>query len=78
VAVAEALTLAHDTGEHYSLAELYRIQGELLIRQPDERPEAAARAEHAFAQALAIAREQQAKSYEQRVLASLDALRLSR
>ena len=47
---------------------LYRLQGELLLRQavPD-----AAQAETCFQQALAIARRQQAKSWELRAAMSL-------
>ena len=50
------------------LAEAYRLQGELLQRQavPD-----AAQAEACFHQALAIARRQQAKSWELRAATSL-------
>jgi DNA-binding winged helix-turn-helix (wHTH) protein/tetratricopeptide (TPR) repeat protein len=34
VAVAKGITLAEETEERYSLAELYRIKGELVFRQP--------------------------------------------
>ena len=52
-------------------AEAYRLQGELLLRQavPD-----AAQAEACFQQALAIARRQQAKSWELRAAMSLSRL----
>src|SRR5262249_38095761 len=50
------------------LTEVYRLQGELLQRQavPD-----AAQAEACFQQALAIARHQQAQSWELRTATSL-------
>ena len=53
------------------LAEAYRIKGELLLRQavPD-----ASQAEACFQQALAIARRQQAKSWELRAAMSLGRL----
>ena len=52
-------------------AELYRLQGELLLRQavPD-----APQAEACFQQALAIARRQQARSWELRAAMSLGRL----
>jgi predicted ATPase len=55
----------------HRLAETYRLQGELLLRQaiPD-----AARAAACFHQALAIARRQQAKSWELRAALSLSRL----
>ena len=55
---------------HYA-AELYRLKGALLLQQavPD-----AAQAEACFQQALAIARQQQAKSWELRAAMSLSRL----
>ena len=55
-------------GERYYEAEVYRLKGELLLRQavPDH-----AQAEACFQQALAIARRQQAKSWELRAAMSL-------
>ena len=52
-------------------AELHRIKGELLLRQavPD-----APQAEACFQQALAVARRQQAKSWELRAALSLSRL----
>ena len=53
------------------LAEAYRLQGAFLLRQalPD-----AAQAEACFQQALAVARRQQAKSWELRAALSLSRL----
>jgi predicted ATPase len=53
------------------VAEAYRLQGTLLLRQaaPD-----AVQAEASFQQALAIARRQQAKSWELRAAVSLSRL----
>ena len=66
--LAEALTTTRQNGEGYYKAELYRLQGTLLLRQtvPD-----AAHAEACFQQALTIARCQQAKSWELRAAMSL-------
>jgi predicted ATPase len=69
--LAEALTAFATSGRGDLLAEAYRLQGELLLRQaiPD-----AAQAEACFQQALAIARRQQAKSWELRAATSLSQL----
>ena len=69
--LAEALTALEASGRGDLLAEAYRLQGELLLRQatPD-----AAQAEACFQQALAIARRQQAKSWELRAAMSLSRL----
>jgi adenylate cyclase len=66
--LAEALTGIEATGQGDMLAEAHRLQGELLLRQraPD-----AAQAEACFQHALAIARRQQAKSWELRAATSL-------
>ena len=69
--LAEALAALEASGRGDMLAEAYRLQGELLLRQavPD-----AAQAEACFQQALAIARRQQAKSWELRAAMSLSRL----
>ena len=69
--LAEALTAFEASGQGDLLAEAYRLQGDLLLRQavPD-----AAQAEACFQQALAIARRQQAKSWELRAAMSLSRL----
>jgi predicted ATPase len=66
--LAEALAMTNDTEERRWEAELYRLKGELLLQQaaPDAPP-----AEACFQQALAIARRQQAKSWELRTAMSL-------
>jgi predicted ATPase len=66
--VAEALAWVDTTGERFYEAEVYRIKGELLLRQavPD-----APQAEACFQQALTVARRQQAKSVELREATSL-------
>ena len=67
-ALAEALAVLDTTEVRYYAAELSRLQGALLLQQavPD-----AAQAEACFQQALAIARQQQAKSLELRAATSL-------
>jgi predicted ATPase len=67
----EAARVARETGEHCYEAEVYRLQGELLIaRSPDN----AAEAEACLRTALETARQQQAKALELRALTSLMAL----
>jgi len=69
--VREALALVEDTGERCWEAELYRLQGELLwARSAAEHMEA----ERCLHQALALARRQQAKSFELRAAMSLSRL----
>jgi predicted ATPase len=70
-ALDEALAAVHATGERCFEAELYRLQGELLLALP-AKPHA--EAEAAFCQALATARRQQAKSLELRAAVSLSRL----
>jgi predicted ATPase len=66
--LAAALTVAHKNGEGYYEAELYRLKGELLLRQavPDEQE-----AETCFRQAIDVAGQQQAKSLGLRAAMSL-------
>jgi hypothetical protein len=66
--LAEALAVVDNTGERRDVAELYRIKGELLLQEaiPDM-----PQAETCFQQALAIARRQQAQSWELRAAMSL-------
>jgi predicted ATPase len=69
--LAEVLMVVETSGLGDLLAEAYRLQGTLLLRQavPD-----AAQAEVCFQRALAIARRQQAKSWELRAAISLGRL----
>jgi predicted ATPase len=69
--LAEALVAFEASGRGDTLAEAYRLQGALLLRQavPDE-----TQAEACFQQALAIARRQQAKSWELRAAMNLSRL----
>jgi predicted ATPase len=66
--LAEALTAFEASGRADVLAEAYRLQGALLLRQavPD-----AAQVEACFQQALAVARRQEAKTWELRAATSL-------
>jgi class 3 adenylate cyclase/predicted ATPase len=68
LAVHEALAETEETEARYCEAELDRLEGELLLasREPDE-----FRAEASFRKAIAIARGQQAKSWELRAATSL-------
>jgi predicted ATPase len=69
--LAEALAAFEDSGRGDLLAEAYRLQGALLLRQAVPN---AAQAEARFQQALTIARRQQAKSWELRAAMSLSRL----
>ena len=66
--IGEAITMVQTTSESWYEAEVNRIAGEiaLLSPQPD-----AAKAEEYFGRALAVARQQQAKSWELRAAMSL-------
>jgi len=83
----EALDMVHRTGERYYEAELHRLKGELLLKQSkrqalsqtptggkahvsDESP-VAAQAESCFNQAIKIAQQQKAKSWELRAATSV-------
>ena len=78
--LAEGLGAAHHHGECWQEAELYRLQGELLIGSHDPRASCSqpsgcqtidTRVERCFHQAMAIARRQHAKSLELRAAMSL-------
>jgi DNA-binding winged helix-turn-helix (wHTH) protein/predicted ATPase len=75
-AATDALALIRTTGEQASAAELHRVYGELLLATGS--PDGVARAEESFGRALAIAREQRAKSWELKAATSLCALARSR
>jgi predicted ATPase len=66
--LAEALAVVPRTGERAYEAELYRLNGALLRQQSSDHQ---AEAERCFHHALAIARNQQAKSFELRTATSL-------
>jgi predicted ATPase len=63
----EGLNEIEATGAHYFLAELHRVKGELLRMQGADEQEI----ERCFLQALAVARQQEAKSLELRAAMSL-------
>jgi predicted ATPase len=64
--VTEALTQIAQSDERYTEAEIYRLQGELLLSQGNE-----IGAETSFGTAIEVARRQQAKSWELRATTSL-------
>jgi predicted ATPase len=70
-ALAEAHTLVEQHDERYWEAEIHRLQGILLLRQPGTPP---AEAEACFQRALDVARHQEAKSLELRAAMSLSRL----
>src|SRR5262249_8748805 len=66
--LTEALTLVDTTGERWCESELYRLKGALLLQQnSDNRAEV----ENCFHQAIVVAQNQQAKSWELRATTSL-------
>jgi predicted ATPase len=67
-ALAEALTLVDTTGERWYDPELYRLKGELLLSWSSDN---ATEAETCFHQAISIAQNQSAKSWELRAATSL-------
>ena len=66
--MAEALTITHKNGEPWYDAELHRLKGVLLLQQSSNN---AAEAETCFQQAMTIAQNQSAKSWELRAATSL-------
>jgi predicted ATPase len=66
-ALAEALAIVQAGGESWMEAELYRYQGEILLRRGADEQEV----EACYQQALEIARLQQARSFELRATMSL-------
>jgi predicted ATPase len=70
-ALMEALMLVEKTGERWYEPELYRLKGALLLQQSADHH---AEAQACFQQALAVARRQQAKSWELRAGMSLSRL----
>ena len=69
-ALAEALAIVENTGEHWWEAEIHRIKGELLLAQAGTKPQMEDAAA-CFHQALAVASRQQAKALELRTAMSL-------
>jgi predicted ATPase len=72
--LAEALAMINDKGERRWEAELYRLKGELLLHAECGAQNATLTAEACFQQALDVARQQQAKSWELRAVMSLSRL----
>jgi adenylate cyclase len=64
--LAEAIAFVEETGERYYEAEIHRLKGELLLREGEE-----AEAEASFEEAVKVARNQAAKSWELRATVSL-------
>jgi predicted ATPase len=68
VLLIEALALVDKTGQRFYEAELHRLKGELLLQQS---PDNSTEAESCFQQAISIAQNQSAKSWELRAATSL-------
>ena len=72
--LADALRHVHTTGERFYEAELYRLKGEFLQREPDRGQPSTLTPETCFLRALDIARSQDAKAWELRAAMSLSHL----
>jgi predicted ATPase len=72
--INEALTIADRSAEHWIMPELYRMNGEILLRASDTLNDTAA-AESCFEQSLALARANQARSWELRTAIGMADLR---
>ena len=68
-AIAEAIAICERTGERWCLAELYRVSGEIVLKQ--QGPGGLEAAVESFRRALVLAREQQALAWELRAATSL-------
>jgi predicted ATPase len=66
--LSEAMTAVETTGERWFEAEVHRMAGEIALTSPEPN---AAKAEAYFERALAVARQQQAKSWELRATMSM-------
>jgi len=66
--IGEAMTLVETSKERWYQAEINRVAGEIALKSPQPN---AAKAEGYFERALAVARQQQAKSWELRAAISL-------
>jgi class 3 adenylate cyclase/predicted ATPase len=66
--IDEAMARANETGERWTDSMLHRIRGEMLLKRD---PAHAAPAEEAFLAAVAIARQQRARSFEMQASLSL-------
>jgi predicted ATPase len=66
--ISEALALIEESNQRGIEAEVHRVAGEIALKSPE--PDAA-KAEAYFERALAVARQQQAKSWELRAAMSL-------
>ena len=66
--IGEAMTTMERTKETWIKAEVYRVAGEVALKSPERD---AAKAEAYFDGALAVARQQQAKSWELRAAMSM-------
>jgi predicted ATPase len=66
--IDEVITAAQATKETLCEAEVHRVAGEIALKSPEA---VAAKAETYFQRALAVARQQQAKSWELRAAMSL-------
>jgi predicted ATPase/DNA-binding winged helix-turn-helix (wHTH) protein len=74
--IDEALAQADRSGQHWCIAELYRVKGELLLQEAGDQSIPAA--EECFQRALEIAQEQGALFWELRAALSLARLRIRR
>ena len=67
-ALAEALAITQRNGERFSEPELHRLAGDMLLQLPEPH---ASDAENRYCEALSVARDQEARSWELRAATSL-------
>jgi len=93
VAITKALTIAEQTGEGYSLAQLHLIKGELILKtgerslaskltrdsgsKTNKVSPASVEARSCFREAMAVAKQQQTRSWELRAAMSMHRLELT-
>jgi predicted ATPase len=66
--ISEAIAVIETTGERWCEAEINRVAGEIVLKSPEQDT---AKAQAYFERALAVARKQQAKSWELRSAVSM-------
>lgn len=76
--LTEALTTVNRTKEHHYEAELYRLNGELLLQANGKKQNDQLLPEDCFFKAIEIARQQRARSLELRAVTSLTRLLIKR
>ncbi len=75
--VEECIRHCRDTGDVYMLPEALRVKAELLVEAGRESPPGAVAASGTFAEAMDLARQQGARSFQLRIASSIAAYHLA-